>query len=142
MGFTLVSGDDSQRLETLVHSLVMAKSGVTLDAVWRIGTSLPDVQKSTAYGNPALKVKRRNGKLDLMAAVPTNKSAEPGTLMVRVNREERSTLIEEAPEIYYAPDHYLAYDAVLVRLARLTPESLPDLLAMAHSFVTRKKPAR
>lgn len=135
------SQTDRTALDVL-HSFIMAKSGVTLDAVWRIGTSLPGVQKSTAYGNPALKMKGRNGKLDLIAAVPGNKSAEPGSLMVRVNREERSTLIEEAPEIYYAPEHYLAYDAVLVRLARLTPELLHDLLAMAHSFVTRKKPAR
>lgn len=97
---------------------------------------------STAYGNPALRVKGHNGKPDLLAALPANKSAEPGSLMVRVNREERSILIEEAPEIYYAPSHYLAYDAVLVRLARLTPELLRDVLVMAHSFVTRKKPGR
>ena len=73
-----------------------------------------------------------------MAAVPTNKSAEPGSIMVRIDRNDRAALLAESPGLYYAPDHYLDYDAVLVRLARLTPDLLRDLLAMAHKFATRK----
>lgn len=119
----------------------MPKSGVTLDAVWRIGAAFPGVEKSTAFGSPALKVKRPGGKLQLMACVPTHKSAEPGSLLIRVDRRERATLLEEAPQLYYAPEHYLGYDGVLVRLAQLTPELLHDLLAMAHRFVTGKRPA-
>jgi hypothetical protein len=107
--------------------------GVSLDAVWETGATLPGVVRSTAYGSPALKVRGQ-----LMACVPTNKSAEPGSLMVRVDRDDRQTLLAEAPELYYVTDHYLAYDAVLVRLERLNPELLHDLLAMAHQFVTRK----
>jgi hypothetical protein len=102
-------------------------------AVFRIGLALPGVEQSTAYGAPALKVK---GKL--MAAVPTNKSAEPGSLMFRMDRRDRAALLAEAPSLYYCPDHYAGYDAVLVRLGRLTPELARDLLAMAHRFVTRK----
>ena len=107
--------------------------GVSLDAVWETGATLPGVVRSTAYGSPALKVRGQ-----LMACVPTNKSAEPGSLMVRVDRNDRQTLLAEAPELYYITDHYLGYDAVLVRLERLNPELLHDLLAMAHQFVTRK----
>ncbi|MGB6609451.1 MAG: MmcQ/YjbR family DNA-binding protein [Acidobacteriaceae bacterium] len=125
---------------------------VTLATAWQIGLTFPGVEKSTAYGNPALKVR---GKL--MAAVPTNKSAEPGSIMVRIDRNDRAALLAESPDLYYAPDHYLDYDAVLVRLARLTPDLLRDLLAMAHKVacpermpsnarrverVTRKPPAR
>ncbi len=77
--------------------------GVSLDAVWKTGAKLPGVVRSTAYGSPALKV---GGKL--MACVPINKSAEPGSLMVRVDRnEQRQTLLTEAPELYYVTDHYL-----------------------------------
>jgi hypothetical protein len=107
--------------------------GVSLEAVWKAGTALPGVVRSTAYGSPALKVGRQ-----LMACVPTNKSAEPGSLMVRVDRDDRQTMLAEAPERYYVTDHYLGYDAVLVRLERLNPELLSDLLAMAHRFVTRR----
>ena len=107
--------------------------GVSLDAVWKAGATLPGVVQSTAYGSPALKV---GGQL--MVCVPTNKAAEPGSLMVRVDRKERQAMLEEAPELYYVTDHYVGYDAVLVRLERLSPELVRDLLAMAHRFVTKE----
>ena len=99
-----------------------------------MGLALPGVEESTAFGAPALKVK---GKL--MAAVPTNKSAEPGSLLFRMDRRDRGALVAEAPELYYCPDHYVGYDAVLVRLDRLSPEVAQDLLAMAHRWVGRKQ---
>jgi len=57
-------------------------AGVPLEAVWKAGAALPGVVRSAAYGSPALKVRGQ-----LMAAVPTNKSAEPGSLMIRVDRK-------------------------------------------------------
>jgi hypothetical protein len=123
-------------------SITMTRSGVSLDAVWQMGAPFHGVEKSTTFGSPALKVKGPGGKLQVMACVPTNKAAEPGSLLIRVDRRARATLLEEAPEIYYAPDHYLGYDGVLVRLAQLTPELLHDLLATAHNFVTRKRSGR
>ena len=112
-------------------------AGVSLEAVWRAGIALPGVVRSTAYGSPALKV---GGKL--MACVPINKSAEPGSLMFRVDRNDRQTMLDEAPELYYVTEHYLAYDAVLVRLERMDAALVRDLLAMAHRFVTRKSAKR
>ena len=115
----------------------MPKPAVTLDAVWQTGLTFPNVEKSTSWGAPALKVRG-----NLMACVPTNKAAEPGSLLIRIDRNARAALLAESPDLYYAPDHYLGYDGVLVRLQHLTPEILHDLLAMAHKFVTRKSPAR
>jgi hypothetical protein len=100
------------------------------DMVRKIGLALPGVEESTAYGAPALKVR---GKL--MACVPTHRSAEPGSLMVRVGFDDRAELLAAAPDVYYVTDHYLGY-AVLVRLSRVTPDVLRDLLGMAHKFVT------
>ena len=40
---------------------------------------------------------------------------------------------------YYVTDHYLNYNAVLVRLSRVTPDVLRDLLGMAHKFVTARR---
>jgi hypothetical protein len=34
-------------------------------------------------------------------------------------------------------DHYVGYNAVLVRLSRVNLDLLRDLLGMAHKFVTR-----
>ena len=85
------------------------------------------------YGAPALKV---HGAL--LACVPSHRSAEAGSLVVRVDFADRAALLAEAPELYYITDHYLNYPAVLVRLGRATPEILRDLLGMAYKFVTRK----
>jgi len=50
------------------------------------------------------------------------------------------------PDIYYVTDHYLGYTTVLVRLSRVTPDVLRDLLGEAHKFVTadaaRRSPSR
>ena len=119
--------------------MAIPKPGVSIDIAWTIGAGFPGVEKSTSFGSPALKVRRPSGKLELMACVPTNKAAEPGSLLVRIDRTQRTSMLDEAPDIYYAPDHYLGYDGVLVRLARITPDALRDLLAAAHRFVTRKR---
>ena len=110
---------------------------VTLETVWRTGLTFPSVEESTSWGAPALKVRG-----NLMACVPTNKAAEPNSILIRIDRRDRPALLAESPGLYYAPEHYLGYDGVLVRLAHLTPEILHDLLAMAHKFTTRSRPAR
>ena len=46
------------------------------------------------------------------------------------------------PAVYYLTDHYVGYSGVLVRLSRVNPDALPDLLGMAHKFVTAKAAPR
>jgi hypothetical protein len=101
------------------------------NTVRNIGLALPGVEESTAYGFPALKV---HGKL--LACVPANPSAEPGSLVVRVDFDDRAELLAAAPDVYYVTDHYVDDTSVLVRLSRLNPDALRDLLGMAHKFVT------
>src|ERR1022692_1231594 len=119
----------------------MAKNTIDFDTVRKIGPTLPGVEEGTAYGFPALKV---HGKI--LACVPANRSAETGSLVVRVDFEDRAELLAAAPDVYYVTDHYLEYSAVLVRLSRVTPDVLRDLLGMAHKFVTaheaRRSPSR
>jgi hypothetical protein len=106
-------------------------STINFDSVRKIGLALCGVEESTAYGAPALKV---HGKL--LACVPTHRSAEPGSLVVRIDFDDRAELLAAAPDVYYVTDHYLNYSAVLVRLSSVTPDVLKDLLGMAHKFVT------
>ena len=119
----------------------MPRSTIDFDTVRNIGLALPGVDESTAYGFPALKV---HGKL--LACVPANRSAEPGSLVLRMDFDDRAELLAADPDVYYVTDHYAGYDAVLVRLSRVNSNVLQDLLGMAHKFVTRnaapRKPAR
>jgi hypothetical protein len=106
---------------------------VDFDTVRRIGLELPGVKEAKAYGSPALKLR---GKL--LAGIPVNRSAEPGSLGVRVDVHDRAHLLAEAPDVFYVTDHYVGYDAVLVRLSRVTPDMVRDLLRMAHKYVSRR----
>jgi hypothetical protein len=94
-----------------------------------IGRTLPDVEVSTAYGKPALKVQ---GKM--FACLPSHKSAEPDSLVVRLEFGARDALIEEDPGTYYLKEHYVGYPCVLVRLSRIHPDALRDLVVAAHRF--------
>ena len=106
----------------------MKRSG--FDAVIAIGRTLPDVEVTTTWGAPTLKVR---GKM--FACVAINKSAEPNSLVVRMDMAQRDLLIEEDPATYYLTDHYVDYPCVLVRLSRVSPESLRDLIRGAHRFI-------
>jgi len=72
----------------------MPRSTINFDAVREIDLTLPGVEESTVYGSPALKVR---GKL--LACLPTHRSAEPGSLAVRVGFDDRAELIAAAPDV-------------------------------------------
>lgn len=100
------------------------------DQVRKIGASLPGVETATAWGAPALKV---GGKMFVCMA--SHSSAEPGTLVVLMDIAQRDALVEDAPAIYYLKEHYVGYPCVLVRLSRVPPDALRDLVHTAYRFV-------
>lgn len=107
----------------------------------KIGAGLPDVERTTSWGAPALKV---HGKM--MACQAINKAAEPNTLAVCMPIPNRDELIAADPDTYYLKPHYENYPCVLVRLSRIQSDALRDLLKMGWEFtrsqVRRKAPAR
>ncbi len=109
----------------------MPARNVTFDMVRKIGLSLPDVEEGTMYGSPALKVHGR-----LLTCLAIHKSAEPGSLAVRTDFDERAALLAEEPETYYLTDHYVNHPIVLVRLSRIRADQLRDLLRSALRFIT------
>lgn len=115
----------------------MAKKKVDFEIVRKIGLALPGVVESTMYGAPALKIQ---GKL--VACIPTHKSAEAGSLAVRMNFDDRADLLAGAPDVYYITNHYVNYNAVLVRFARISEDELRDLIRMAYKFVTASGTSR
>jgi hypothetical protein len=97
------------------------------------GRTLPDVEVTTTWGQPTLKVRGR-----MFACMASHKSAEPNTLVVMMDFGDRDALIEDDPATYYLKEHYLNYPCVLVRLSRVRPDALRDLIAGAHRFVSAK----
>jgi hypothetical protein len=113
------------------------KRAVTFATVRSIGLTLPDVEEGTMYGTPALKLR---GKF--LACMASHKSAEPNTLVVCVDFEQRDAMIADDPDTYYLKPHYVGYPSVLVRLSRVSREALKDLLHAAWRQVNASAPKR
>jgi len=106
------------------------RRGHTFAAVEAIGGALPDVEVTTAWGQPALKV---HGKT--FVCIASHKSAEPDSLVVMMAFADRDALVEDDPATHYLKDHYLNYPCVLVRLTRIRLDALRDLVVGAHRLV-------
>ena len=104
------------------------------DRVISMGLGLPEVEHATRPdGSHLLK---RGGCF--MAALATHPSAEPGTLVVRYDEQERTWLLEDAPETYYLTDYYRRWPLILARLSAITPDALGDLLAVSWRLTGEK----
>jgi hypothetical protein len=120
------------RGDTLV--LVKRQPANAFEVVKGIGLTLPDVEAVTRYdGSPVLKVAGV-----FMAGLAAHPSAEPETLVVRADLEEREWFIEDAPETYYLTDYYRRYPLVLVRLRQVTEEALRELLLASRRLTVPK----
>src|SRR4029450_12624303 len=94
-----------------------------------IGSALPDVEVTTTWGQPTLKVR---GKM--FVCIASHKSAEPKSLGVMMAFAGRDALVEAHPDRYCLKDHYLNYPCVLVRMSRVGLDALRDLVTGAHRF--------
>lgn len=108
----------------------MRKTAVNFEVVRALGREFSDLQESTMYCSPALKLGKR-----LVACLAIHRSAEPGSLVVRTDFEQRAALLIDDPETYYITDHYVKHPVVLVRLARVQHDQLRDLLAAGRRCV-------
>lgn len=109
----------------------------TFTAVEAIGRDLPDVEVTTSWGQPALKVL---GKMFVCMA--SHKSAESNTLVVLMDVADRDALVADDPGTYYLKEHYLNYPCILVRLSRVRADALRDLVTGAHRFVVARARTR
>ena len=112
----------------------MPRKQTGFDVVRKMGLALPEVEEGTAYGSPALNVR---GKM--FACMAIHRSAEPNTLAVRIDFDQRDELIAGEPKTYYLTDHYVNYPCVLVRLTRIHEDALRDLLLMGWRFMSTTK---
>jgi hypothetical protein len=133
-------GSASDRHITRYHGHSAMPHGKSFKAVESIGRTLPDVEVTTTWGQPALKVR---GKM--FVCIASHKSAEPNTLVVMMDFADRDALIEDDPATYYLKEHYVNYPCVLVRLSHVHDDALRDLVIGAHRFMSakvRKKSSR
>lgn len=109
----------------------MKQSSVTYDTVRKLGLKLPNVEESMSYGTPALKVK---GRLFVRLHQDLDK------IVVAVPFDRREEMMAADPKTYFITNHYREYPWILVSLARVNADALPDLVNLAYrSALTAKK---
>jgi hypothetical protein len=96
-----------------------------------LARALPDVEESTSYGTPALKVK---GKL-MARAIESDAQGE--RIVARVESlEERAAMVAAMPAVFEITPHYQNYPWVVVHLRAIPRAVLKDVLADAWRVVT------
>ncbi|MGI8580422.1 MAG: MmcQ/YjbR family DNA-binding protein [Solirubrobacteraceae bacterium] len=101
------------------------------DDVVEIGTRFPDVEISTSYGTPALKVRAK-----LMCRMRT----DPDALVLRVSDlGEREALLQGEPDVFFSTPHYDGHPYLLVRLDRADPVELAELIEEAWRLRAPKR---
>lgn len=105
------------------------------ETVRQIAISLPGVKESITAWGWTFKVR---GKL--LACPAVNRSAERGSLAVKIGLEDRAQLLSAEPDTFYVTPHYSPYPTVLVRLGKISRARMRSVLQMGWRFVTQDKP--
>ena len=103
----------------------------TWDDVVAIGLRLPEVEVSTWFGTPSLKVRGKS-----MCRLRT----DPDALVLRViDLGEREALLQGQPDAFFSTPHYDGYPYVLVRLEAVDPVELAELVEDAWRIRAPKR---
>ena len=99
-----------------------------------IGTRYPEVEESTWFGTPALRVRGKS-----FCRLRSN----PDALVLRVcDLGEVEALLQMRPDVYFVTPHYEGWPYVLVRLEAADPEELGELLEDAWRVFAAKRVVR
>jgi hypothetical protein len=103
---------------------------MTFEAIRKMALALEGAEEGTSYGTPAFKV---NG------ALFARLRDDIGALVLHMSIEDRQELLAADPETYFITDHYLNYPWILVRLSRVHPDAMRDLLRGAWKSAAAEK---
>jgi hypothetical protein len=106
---------------------------VTFEMARGMALGLDRAEEVSSYGTPGFKV-------DGVLFARLHQSLD--ALVVRMDFEQRAALMEADAETYFITDHYLNYEWVLVRLDRVDPDALRDLLRGAWRAAAADKKKR
>ena len=103
---------------------------MTFEAIRKMALVLDHVEEGMSYGTPGFKVK---------GALLARLRGDLGALVVRMSMDDRQELMAADPETYFITDHYLNYPWILVRMSRVQPDAMRDLLRGAWKLAAAEK---
>ena len=92
----------------------------TWDDVVALGTALPEVEESTWFRTPSLKVAGKG--------FARLRSEAEGGLVLICDLGEKEAMLASGDPAYYTTSHYDGYGAILVDLERVDPDQLAELI--------------
>ena len=115
----------------------------SFDDVAAIGARLPEVDTSTSYGTPALKVRNRSFcRMWSPREHDRDDVHDTEVLVVFCEVEAKETLVSSSGGVLFSTSHYDGYGAVLVRLADVDLDDLADLLEESYRLKAPKRLVR
>jgi hypothetical protein len=100
------------------------------DLAKKLALALPGVEVGTSYGTPALRVKKK-----FIARM-----WEDGeTLVLKLDFDRREALLAADPAVFFTTPHYEGYPSVLIRLPKIDPARLEELLEEAWRIAAPKR---
>ncbi len=92
----------------------------TWDDVVAIGTALPEVEESTSYRTPSLKVRGRS--------FTRLRTESDGLLVLMCGLDEKAALLASGDPVFSTTPHYDGYGAILVDLTKIGRAQLVELV--------------
>ena len=109
---------------------------MTFEEAIAFALTLPDTERGTSYGKPAVKV-ASNGRAFLFP------SHEPETSFgVAIDLGTIEILKETDPSTYWQTPHYVGWEGVLIRYDSDVPDRVRDVIERSRDFVAAKPKPR
>jgi hypothetical protein len=107
-----------------------AKRGVTFEQATAMALAFPGVEMRPSYGTPGLYVaKKFMGRL-----------REPDVLVLKpIEDDEQQFLMGTQPKVFFLTDHYRGYPAILIRLSKVHPAEMVELIEQSWRRLAPKK---
>jgi hypothetical protein len=109
---------------------------MTFDEAVAFALSLPDTERGTSYGKPAVKV-ASNGRAFLFP------SHEPDTSFgIAIDLDTIELLKATDPDTFWQTPHYEGWAGVLIRYASTDPERVREIIERSREWIAAKPRVR
>jgi hypothetical protein len=109
---------------------------MTFDEAITFALTLPDTERGTSYGQPAVKVVS-NGRAFLFPSHEKDTS-----FGVAIDLDSIEMLKETDPDTFWQTPHYVGWEGVLIRYDSPDDERVREVIARSKDFVAAKPKAR
>jgi hypothetical protein len=92
---------------------------MTFEDFRRMALELPGVEEGPSFGKPGFRVRKK-----FLARLVE----EDVLVLTKIDDLEKEMLLETQPDTFFITDHHRGYPTILIRLSRVDPDYLRDLL--------------